>query len=66
MVYTVGHSITKVRNFIRRPFKKLIQFLECSWNHEYFRSLAKKETQSIHDSINIPKIEFITYIYILL
>ena len=22
-------------------FKKLIQFLECSWNHEYFGSLAK-------------------------
>ena len=22
-------------------FKKLIQVLECSWNHEYFGSLAK-------------------------
>ena len=25
----------------------------------------QQETQSIHDSMNIPKIEFITYIYIL-
>ena len=24
-----------------------------------------KETRSIHDSMNLPKIEFITYIYIL-
>ena len=54
-------------------FKKWIQFLECWWNHEYFGSLAKlhearitlQETWSIHDSMNIPKIEFITYIYIL-
>ena len=27
--------------------------------------LTLQETQSIHDSMNIPKIEFITYIYIL-
>ena len=27
--------------------------------------LTLQETQSIHDSINLPKIEFITYIYIL-
>ena len=43
-------------------FKKLIQFLECSWNHEYFMSLARRaslllqQTRSIHDSLNIPKI----------
>ena len=39
--------------------------------HEYFRSLAKQakpkgltlqETRSIHDSMIIPKIEFIAYI----
>ena len=45
-----------------------MQFLEGSWNHEYFGSGAKltfQETRSIHDSMNLPKIEFITYIYIL-
>ena len=52
-------------------FKKWIHFLECSWNHEYFGSLAflvktLQDTRSIHDSINIPKIKFIAYIYILL
>ena len=53
-------------------FKKWIQILECSWNHEYFGSsaptgftLTLQETRSIHDSMSIPKIEFITYIYIL-
>ena len=49
--------------------KKLIQFLDCSWNHEYFGSLAKltlQATRSIHDSMNIPKVELIAYIYILL
>ena len=30
------------------------------------KALTLQETQSIHDSINIPKIEFIVYIYILL
>ena len=29
-------------------------------------TLTLQETRSIHDSINIPKIEFIAYIYILL
>ena len=29
-------------------------------------SLTLQETQSIHDSMNRPKIEFIAYIYILL
>ena len=28
--------------------------------------VSKQETQSIHDSMNRPKIEFIAYIYILL
>ena len=58
---------------IKSKYKQKIQFLECSWNHEYFGSLAKlkwspkkgftltlQETQSIHDSKNIPKIEFIS------
>ena len=45
--------------------KKLIRFLECSWNHEFFGSLAKQqETRSIHDFMNIPKFELIAYIYI--
>ena len=38
-------------------------------NHEYFGSLAKltlQETWSIHDYMNIPKLEFTAYIYILL
>ena len=29
-------------------------------------TLTFQETQSIHDSMNLPKIEFIAYIYILL
>ena len=39
--------------------KKLIQFLECSWNHEYFEYLARGP--SIHDFMNRPKIEYIAY-----
>ena len=39
---------------INNLFKKLIQFLECSWNREYIGSLARSN------------IEFIFYIYILL
>ena len=30
-----------------------------------FMELTLQETRSIHESMNIPKIEFITYIYIL-
>ena len=58
--------------YVFHSFKKCIQFLECPWNHEYFGSRANpgftltvQEIPSIHDSMNIPKIEFITYIYIL-
>ena len=47
-------------------------FLECSWNHEYFGPLAKKcfaltlqESLSIYDSMNRPKNKCIAYIYIL-
>ena len=29
-------------------------------------TLTLQETRSIHDSMNIPKIEFIVYVYILL
>ena len=55
-------------------FKKWIQFLECSWNHENFGSLAKLMwSPNVHGimntsglvQMNIPKNEFITYIYIL-
>ena len=45
-------------------FKKWIRFLEGSWNREYFGLL--QETWSIHNSMNLPKIEFIAYINILL
>ena len=58
-------SIIKCKN------KQKIQFLVCSWNHEYFGSLAKltwsptgftyfARDQKFHDSMNIPKIEFIS------
>ena len=30
------------------------------------KGFTLQETQSIHDSMNIPKIEFIAYVYILL
>ena len=33
-----GHD-RQIKNI--RVFKKLIQFLECSWNHEYFGSLGR-------------------------
>ena len=54
----------------KKTFKKLIQILKGSWNHEYFGSLARftltlQETRSLRDSMNLPKIEFIAYIYIL-
>ena len=46
-------------------------FIE-SWVHRVFCKVSLKgftltlqEAQSIHDFMNIPKIEFITYIYIL-
>ena len=38
--------------------------LQSKWSPKGF-TLTLQETRSIHDSINIPKIEFITYIYIL-
>ena len=40
-------------------------FLQSKWSPKGF-SLTSQETRSIHDSMNIPKIEFITYIDILL
>ena len=36
--------------------------LQSKWSRNM---LTLQETWSIHDSMNIPKIEFITYIYIL-
>ena len=38
--------------------------LQSKWSPKDF-PLTLQETRSIHDSMNIPKIEFITYIYIL-
>ena len=35
--------------------------MDGTWKH-----LTLRETWSIHDSMNIPKIEFIAYIYLLL
>ena len=64
------HKLTMTRTMSKASglFKKLIQISECSWNHEYFWSgstLTLQETRSIHDAMNIPKIEFIAYIYLL-
>ena len=39
--------------------------LQSKWSPLGF-TLALLEAQSIHDSMNFPKFEFITYIYILL
>ena len=39
--------------------------MQSKWGPKGF-TLALQETRSIHDIINIPKIEFIAYIYILL
>ena len=53
--------------------KKWIQFLEGSWNTSGLLqnkwspkglTLPLQDTRSIHDSMNLPKIEFIAYIYI--
>ena len=42
--------------------------LECSWNREHTKgfTLTLLETRSIHEFMNIPKIECIAKIYILL
>ena len=64
-------------NFNILLLKKWIRFSEGSWNHEYLGllqskwspkkafALALQETQSIHDSMNLQKIEFFANIYIL-
>ena len=39
--------------------------LQSKWNPMGFFTLTLQETRSIHDSMNISKIEFIFYIYIL-
>ena len=39
--------------------------LQTKWSRKGF-TLTLQETRSIHGSMNIPKIEFIAYIYILL
>ena len=44
----------------------LPELMEKSIRIEKGFTLTLQETRSIHDSTNIPKIEFITYIYILL
>ena len=38
--------------------------VQSKWSPKGF-TLTLQETRSIHDSMNLPKIEFITYIYIL-
>ena len=38
--------------------------LQSKWSPKGF-TLSLQETRSIHDSMEIPKTEFITYIYIL-
>ena len=38
--------------------------VQSKWSPKGF-TLTLQETRSIHDSMNIPKTEFITYIYIL-
>ena len=38
--------------------------VQSKWSPKVF-TLSLQETRSIHDSMNIQKIEFITYIYIL-
>ena len=40
--------------------------LQSKWSPNRGFMLTLQETRSIHDSMNIPKIEFIAYIYILL
>ena len=42
-----------------------LDLLQSKWSPKVF-TLTLQETLSIHDSMNIPKIEFIAYIYILL
>ena len=39
--------------------------LQSKWSPQGF-TLTLQETRSIHDSMNIPKIDFIAYIYYLL
>ena len=36
-----GTNITLDSDVDHDTLKKLIRFLECSWNHDYFGSLAK-------------------------
>ena len=41
-IYLIKQScINACAHSCLKSFKKLIQFLECSWNHAYFGSLAK-------------------------
>ena len=68
--------ILLLRLYISETFKKWIHFLkvhgimntpglvQSKWGPKGFM-LTLQENRSIHDSMNLPKIEFITYIYIL-
>ena len=52
------------------PMESILTFLRNEFDFRRFMeslgfTFTLQETRSIHDSINIPKIEFITYIYIL-
>ena len=42
-----------------------MQFLEGSWNNEFFGYRAKFGLHVNFQLLNLPKIDFITYIYIL-
>ena len=60
------------RNYLRNEFyfwkvhgiMNTLGLLQSKWSREGF-TLTFQETRSIHDSMNLPKIEFIAYIYIL-
>ena len=54
ITYTASLNFVAI-HFILNSLKKCIRFLEVSWKHEYLGS------RSIHDSMNLPKIEFIAY-----
>ena len=47
-------------------FLLLSAFLENNVTNEKGFTLTLQETRSIHDSMNLPKFEFIAYIHILL
>ena len=63
------HGIMNISSLLQswnvHGIMKTSDLLQSKWSSTGF-TLTLQETQSIHDSMNIPKIEFIAYIYILL